>query len=86
MSNQARAPRPPADLPNVVQASSPRLALRKPEAAAALGVSDETFDRHVRPSLPVVRLGSTRVYPVALLERWLLENASAPLDELEARR
>ena len=82
----AHAPRPPAELPSPIQASGPRLALRKPEAAAALGVSDETFDRHVRPSLPVVRLGGTRVYPVSALERWLLENAVAPVDELEVRR
>jgi hypothetical protein len=58
------------------------LALRREAAAVALGVSDETFDRHVRPSLPVVRLGSVRVYAVAALEHWLLENATAPADEL----
>jgi hypothetical protein len=58
------------------------LALRKDAAAAALGVSDETFDKHIRPSLPVVRVGSTRIYPVALLERWLIEQAVTPADEL----
>lgn len=60
-----------------------RLALRRDEVAAALGVSEETFDRHVRPSLPVARLGQVRVYPVAALEAWLAENSSAPLEELE---
>jgi len=64
------------------QASSPRLALRKSEAAAALGLSDESFDRHVRPSLRCVRIGSTRVYAVAELERWLDERATAPLEDV----
>jgi phage terminase Nu1 subunit (DNA packaging protein) len=61
------------------------LALRKSDAAKALGISDETFDKHVRSSLPVVRLGSTRIYPVDALERWLREHAEAPADELERR-
>jgi hypothetical protein len=59
------------------------LALRRESAANALGVSEETFDAHVRPSLPVVRMGTVRVYPVAALERWLAEHAEAPADELE---
>jgi hypothetical protein len=62
------------------------LALRREAAAAAIGVSEEVFDKHVRPSLPTVRLGSVRVYPVAALERWLLEHADAPTDELERAR
>jgi predicted DNA-binding transcriptional regulator AlpA len=61
------------------------LALRREDAAKACGVSDETFDRHVRPTLPVVRLGSVRVYPVADIERWLREHAAAPAAELEMR-
>lgn len=58
------------------------LALRREDAAKACGVSDETFDRYVRPTLPVVRLGSVRVYPVADIERWLAERSEAPADEL----
>lgn len=60
----------------------PVLALRKADAAAAIGVSDETFDKHVRPSLPVVRLGGVRVYPVEDLQEWLRAHAEAPTDEL----
>ena len=37
--------------------SADRLALRRSEAAARLGVSDEIFDEHVRPHLRTVRLG-----------------------------
>jgi hypothetical protein len=59
------------------------LALRREDAAKALGVSDEGFDRYVRPSLPVVRLGALRVYPVAALEQWLIERADSPIGELE---
>jgi hypothetical protein len=58
-----------------------RLALRKEEAAAALGISDESFDRYVRPHVRVVRWGSLRVYPVAELERVLRDQAAAPLEE-----
>lgn len=61
------------------------LALRREDAAKAIGVSVESFDRYVRSSLPVVRLGSVRVYPVRELEAWLAEHADSPLEELEAR-
>ena len=54
-----------------------RLALRKEEAARALGISDESFDRYVKPT--VVRMGSMRVYPIDQLRAWLSEQAEAPL-------
>jgi hypothetical protein len=60
--------------------TAPRLALRKEEAAAALGISDESFDRYVRPHLAVCRWGSLRVYPVAEIERLLSATAEAPLE------
>ena len=53
----------------------PRLALRKEEAAAACGVSDESFDLYIRPHVPVIRFGRIRLYPVAGLERYLEEKA-----------
>jgi hypothetical protein len=56
-----------------------RLALRKEEAARALGISDESFDRYVKPTLPVVRMGSMRVYSIDQLRAWLAEQAEAPL-------
>jgi hypothetical protein len=56
-----------------------RLALRKEEAARALGISDESFDRYVKPTLPVVRMGSMRVYPIDQLRAWLAAQAEAPL-------
>ena len=51
------------------------LALSKPDAAAALGISINSFERHVQPHLPVVRLGKLRLFPVEELERWLRENS-----------
>jgi len=61
---------------------APRLALRKEEAAAALGISDESFDRYVRADLPVVRRGSLRLYPVTALQSWLDDQAECPLEEM----
>jgi len=61
--------------------SDARLALRREEAARALGVSDESFDRYVKPHVQVVRLGTLRLYPVSALERFLGERASAPLED-----
>lgn len=58
-----------------------RLALRKTEAAKALGLSDESFDRYVRPELRVVRRGRLRLYPIAELDRWLREAADRPPSE-----
>jgi hypothetical protein len=60
-----------------------RLALRRGEAAEVLGLSDESFDRYVRPYVRCVRLGSLVVYLVAELERFLSERASAPIEGLE---
>jgi hypothetical protein len=57
-----------------------RLALRKGEAVAALGVSDETFDRYVKPRVGVVRVGAVRLYPVAELERFLEGAAERPIE------
>ncbi len=61
--------------PTVV-ATVPRLALRREEAAAALGVSDDHFDRHVRHELRAVRRGRVVLFPVAELEGWLSKNAA----------
>jgi len=45
--------------------------LRVPtEAAQACGISDETFDRYVRPHLRLVRLGRYSYVTVKELERW----------------
>ena len=59
----------------------PRLALTRAEAAAALGISLDSFERYVQPQLRLVRCGSMRLVPVRELERWLEENAERVLGE-----
>lgn len=55
--------------------SQVRLALGRREAAEALGVSLSHFQRHVQPHIRCVYSGQLRLYPVAELERWLVEHA-----------
>lgn len=55
-----------------------KLALQRKDAAAALGISVDSFDRHVRPELKCVYIGDTRLWPVAELERWLAARAMMP--------
>lgn len=55
---------------------SGRLALSKPEAAAALSMSVDSLERYVLPSVKVVRRGRLVLVPVAELDRWLRENAA----------
>jgi len=53
----------------------PRLALTREEAAVAVGMSLDSFERHVQPTMRLVRLGRMRLVPVRELERWLEEHA-----------
>jgi hypothetical protein len=53
----------------------PRLALRREDAAKAIGVSVDVFDKHVRVHLRSVRVGTLRLYPIAELERYLRDYA-----------
>jgi excisionase family DNA binding protein len=57
-----------------------RLALTKREAAAALGMSVDSFERHVQPELRVVRCGRLRLFALAEIERWLRENGTKAID------
>lgn len=57
-----------------------RVTLTKAEAAAALGISIDSFERHVQPELRVIRRGRMRLVPVSELERWARQNASFTLD------
>ena len=52
----------------------PRLALRKTEAAQALGMSVDFFEDHVLHELRIVRRGRLTLVPIRELERWLSEN------------
>jgi endogenous inhibitor of DNA gyrase (YacG/DUF329 family) len=59
--------------------ADPVLALPRPQAAKALGMGPTSFDKYVRPYVPVVRRGTLRCYPVDGLKRWLDENADLAL-------
>jgi excisionase family DNA binding protein len=58
-----------------VRRDVPRLAFNQQEAAAALGISVDHFERHVKAELPVVYSGSLRLYARTALERWLEQQA-----------
>ena len=55
--------------------SVPRYSLTRKEAAAALGMSVDTFERRVQPFVRVVLCGQLVLVPPAELERWVRDNA-----------
>jgi hypothetical protein len=57
----------------------PRVALSREEAAASLGISLDSFERHVQPDLNLIRRGRLRLVPVAELERWASNEAGPAL-------
>ena len=57
----------------------PRLALTKPEAAHAIGVSVDHLERWILPELRVARTGRLVLIPVRELDRWVDEHAAFPL-------
>ena len=61
-------------------ATSQRLALTRAEAAEALGISIDSFERYVQPEVRLVRRNSLRLVPVRELERWVDENAARTID------
>jgi hypothetical protein len=61
--------------------STPRLALTRAEAAAAIGVSVDSFERYVQPELRLIRRGRLRLVAVRELERWLDSNAARTLGD-----
>jgi excisionase family DNA binding protein len=64
----------------VVRPAPPRMALTPDEAADALGLSRDSFDRYVRDELRLVRRGRLVLVPVRELERWVERNAALTLE------
>jgi hypothetical protein len=58
----------------------PRLALTKPEAAAALGISIDSLERYVIPYVKVIRKGKLVLIDVEELRRWCRENSEPTLE------
>jgi hypothetical protein len=50
----------------------PRVALSRQEAASSLGMSLDSFERHVQPELRLIRRDKLRLVPLAEPERWLV--------------
>lgn len=57
------------------------IALPKPAAAEALGMSVDSFERYVQTDLRCIRRGSMRLFPVKELERWADENAEQSIHD-----
>jgi len=57
-----------------------RIALSRAEAAEALGISIDSFERYVQPEIRVIRRGRMRLIPYRELERWATENAALVLE------
>jgi excisionase family DNA binding protein len=66
--------------PVSVNRTFPRLALTRSEAARSLGMSLDSFERHVQSQIRLVRRGKLRLVPIAELERWLEANAAGTFD------
>ena len=65
-----------ANLAPVPMSAPPRLALRAAEAAAALGIGRRLLWQQTNARvIPCVRIGRAVVYPVAVLEKWLADQA-----------
>jgi hypothetical protein len=57
----------------------PRVALRREEAAAALSMSLDSFERYVQSELRLIRRGKLRLVPVSELRRWADDAAERTL-------
>src|SRR5947209_20536396 len=55
----------------------PRVALSRQEAAMSLGMSIDSFERHVQPELRLIRRGKLRLVPVDELQRWAIERSES---------
>ena len=66
-----------------LQAPLARLAYRKGEAAAVLGISEDHFAT-LAHEIPCVRRGRVKLFPVKALQEWLDANADRPLDDRRA--
>ncbi len=57
------------------------IALPKPAAAEALGMSVDSFERYVQGDLRCIRRGRLRLFPWSELQRWADENAQRLLED-----
>ena len=63
----------------MVGTGAPQICLRPEAAAAALGMSRNSFDRHVGPHVRWIRVGRMKIVRVAELEEWAKRNSEFTL-------
>lgn len=73
-------PTPPTR-PKAVDLPAIALAVSREQAAQLLGVSPDTFKRHVLPDLRVTQVGARQLVPIRELEAWLDRNTARALRE-----
>lgn len=56
-----------------------RRALTREEAAASLGISVDSFERYVQPSIRMLRAGRMRLVAPAELDKWMEDHAAEVL-------
>jgi len=59
-----------------VTVSIPAIAVRREEAAEAIGMSLDSFERYVQSDLRLIRRGRLVIVPTSELVRWCEENAA----------
>lgn len=64
----------------------PRLLLDREEAATALAMSVDHFERFVQPHVRMVRAGQKRLVSIRELEAWVNQQLRLPLNSSEADR
>jgi hypothetical protein len=64
---------------SVTVAPVPRVALTREEAAAAMGIGLDSFERYVQPHVRMIRWGRLRLVPLVELERFVDEEAERTL-------
>lgn len=55
---------------------APQLALTRQEAAEALGISLDSFERHCQGEIPCVYIGAKRIYAIEEIQAWLTKTAT----------
>lgn len=83
MAARPERPRDSLGTGDHVEPGVPRLALTRAEAAVALGMSLDSFERYVQAEVRLVRRGRMRVVPVVELAGWLDRNAERAIEEGE---
>jgi hypothetical protein len=73
-------PKPLPSAPGKVDLPEVALALSQAQAAGLLGVSPDTFERHVLPELRVLHIGRRKMIPLRELEDYVSRKSARALE------